>query len=43
MVTYIKNKKKKCRNYSKGNYVKAIEMANKEDWNTVVKDNVLKD
>ena len=40
MVTYL-NDKKKYRNYSKGNYVKVIEMANKVDWNTVVKDNEL--
>ena len=43
MVTYLNDKKKKNRNYFKGNYVKAIEMANKVDWNTVVKDNVLED
>ena len=29
MVTYLNNKKKKFRNYFNGNYVKAIEMANK--------------
>ena len=41
VVTYLNNKKKKYRNYSKGNYVKSIEMANKVDWNTIVKDNLL--
>ena len=41
MVTYLNDTKKNYKNYSKGNYVKAIEMANKVDWNTVVKDNVL--
>ena len=41
VVTYLNTKEKKYRNYSKDNYVKAIEMANKVDWNTVAKDNVL--
>ena len=42
VVTYLNDKKKKYRNYSKGNYVTAIEMANKVIWNTVMKDNFLK-
>ena len=33
--------KKKYRNYSTSNYVKVIEMANKVDWNSDVRDNVL--
>ena len=41
VVTYLNDKKKKYRNYSKGNYVKAIERSNEVDRNTVVKDNVL--
>ena len=28
VVTYLNDKKKKYRNYSLGNYVKAVEMAN---------------
>ena len=40
-VPYLNDKKKLYRNYFKGNYIKAIEMTNKVDWDAIVKDNVL--
>ena len=40
VVTHL-NDKKKYSNYSKSNYVKAIDMANKVNWNIVVKDKEL--